>query len=69
MGSTLREGDNQVVQEDFQLIRFDMVSEPSTPGAFLMNEGKEISERDLDKFFTKTDKIDRIFNDILSWDE
>jgi hypothetical protein len=46
-----------------------MVSEPSTPGAFLMNEGKEISERDLDKFFTKTDKIDRIFNDILSWDE
>ena len=69
VGSTLREGDNQVVQEDFQLICFDMVSEPSTPGAFLMNEGKEISERDLDKFFTKTDKIDRIFNDILSWDE
>ena len=69
VGSTLREGDSQVVQEDFQLICFDMVSEPSTPGAFLINEGKEVNMRDLDKFFTKTDKIDRIFNDILSWDE
>ena len=69
VGSTINEGGNQVVQEDFQLICFDMVSEPSTPGAFLMSEGKNVSRSDLDKFFTKSDKIDRIFNDIIDWDQ
>ena len=68
VGSTRREGDTTVVQEDFQLICFDMVSEPSTPGAFMMNEGKKIRTKDLDKFFTKTDRIDRIFNEMLNWE-
>jgi hypothetical protein len=68
VGSTINESGNQIVQDDFQLICFDMVSEPSTPGAFMLNEGKGISTRDLDKHFNKTDKIDRIFNDILMWD-
>lgn len=62
-------GDTDVVQEDFQLICFDMVSEPSTPGAFMMSEGKTVSRRELDNTFTKTDKIDRIFNEILGWDK
>ena len=43
--------DSQIVQEDFQLICFDMVSEPSTPGAFMLREGK-ISQGDLDRHFT-----------------
>jgi len=67
VGSTRRDGDTQVVQDDFQLICFDMVSEPSTPGAYMLREGKEVNRKDLDKFFTKSDKIDRIFNDILRW--
>ena len=69
VGSTVKQGDEQVVQEDFQLICFDMVSEPSTPGAFLMSEGKEVDIDDLDRIFTKTDKVDRIFNEILSWSD
>jgi hypothetical protein len=67
VGSTRRQGDTQVVQDDFQLICFDMVSEPSTPGAFMLREGKEISQQDMEKFFNKTDRVDRIFNDILRW--
>ena len=67
VGSTRSEGNTQVVQDDFQLICFDMVSEPSTTGAFMLREGREISESDLSGYFTDTDKIDRIFNDILSW--
>ena len=47
VGSTRREGDTTIVQEDFQLICFDMVSEPSTPGAFMMNEGKKVQTKDL----------------------
>lgn len=67
VGSTKREGDYQVVQEDFQLICWDFVTEPSTPGAFMVKEGKEINEADLSRVFTKSDRIDRIFNDILDW--
>ena len=43
VGSTRKDGDLDVVQDDFQLICWDFVSEPSTPGAFMMREGKEIS--------------------------
>ena len=63
VGSTRSEGNSQVVQDDFQLICFDMVSEPSTPGA----EGKDVSEDDLRKHFTTSDRIDRIFNEIIEW--
>lgn len=69
VGSTQRNGDNQIVQDDFQLICFDMVSEPSTPGAFMMSEGKKISTRELNKSFNKSDRINRIFNDILRWED
>jgi len=67
VGSTKRQGDTQIVQDDFQLICFDMVSEPSTPGAFMLREGKEISKSEALKNFNNSDKIDRIFNDILRW--
>ena len=68
VGSTQRNGDTQVVQEDFQLICFDMVSEPSTPGAFMLKEGKTVNKKELSKTFNKSDRVDRIFNEILSWD-
>jgi hypothetical protein len=68
VGSTINESGNQIVQDDFQLICFDMVSEPSTPGAFMLNESKGITRKDLDKHFNSSDKIDRIFNDILMWE-
>jgi hypothetical protein len=69
VGSTTSKGDSQVVQDDFQLICFDMVSEPSTPGAYMLQEGKTIQRKELDKFFNRSDKIDRLFNEILSWDK
>tara|TARA_Y100000310_G_C20528792_1_gene737417 strand:+ start:157 stop:765 length:609 start_codon:yes stop_codon:yes gene_type:complete len=67
VGSTRRDGDRQIVQDDFQLICFDMVSEPSTPGAFMLREGKDVSQEEIDNHFTQSDRIDRIFNDILRW--
>ena len=70
VGSTASNGNTQVVQDDFQLICFDMVSEPSTPGAFMtLSEGRSFRREELDNFFNRTDRIDRIFNDILSWDK
>jgi hypothetical protein len=70
VGSTKPEGNLQIVQDDFQLICWDFVSEPSTPGAFMMKEGREISQKQLheiNSFFNKSDKIYRIFNEIGDW--
>jgi hypothetical protein len=67
VGSTKIQGDMQIVQDDFQLICWDFVSEPSTPGAFMMKEGKEVSPQFINNVFNKTDRIDRIFNDIMEW--
>ncbi len=50
------------VQSDFQLICFDIVSEPSTPGAYLFGESKQLST---DVRFTKADRIFRALNDIV----
>ena len=67
VGSTRREGDYQVVQDDFQLICWDFVSEPSTPGAFMMREGVEVRRSELNKLFTKSDRLFRIYNEITEW--
>lgn len=65
VGSVKKQGDHLIVQDDFQLICWDFVSEPSTPGAFMIPEGKRISVNDVKKIFTRTDRIDRILNEIL----
>lgn len=71
VGTTVKDGDYLIVQPDFQLICWDMVSEPSTPGAFMLPEGKNYvltaqDERALKNFFTKEDRIDRILNELLT---
>jgi hypothetical protein len=58
VGTTKKEGDKQVVQDDFQLICWDIVSEPSTPGAFLQ-EGKRVDLVEMRNTFTKSDRIYR----------
>ena len=68
VGSTRNEGDYVVVQDDFQLICWDFVSEPSTPGAFMMREGREITSNEIKKVFKKSDRLYRIYNDITEWD-
>ena len=60
MGSVHESNGNTIVEVDFQLICFDMVSDPSTPGAFMMTEAKKHPN-----IFTKADKLNRIANDIL----
>lgn len=69
VGSTKKEGDYYVVQDDFQLICWDIVSDPSTPGAFMLPEGRKINleaVQSINKLFNKSDRIYRIINDILA---
>ena len=72
MGSVREVNGDTIVEDDFQLICFDIVSEPSTPGAFLNNQagpsrmsvsmstglGKYINE-------SKDSKINNLFKSIL----
>lgn len=71
VGSTKNEGGRAIVQEDFQLICWDIVSEPSTPNAFIMREGRQLTSSELDmlrrKHFTSEYRIDRILTDIVGW--
>ena len=41
VGSLQREGSQNIVQDDFELICFDLVSSPSTPGAYLFKNAEE----------------------------
>ena len=59
LGSTRQERGLTMVEDDFTLICFDLVSEASTPGAYLMKEAKER------EIFGKADRINRALNDIL----
>ena len=51
---------NTIVEDDFNLICFDFVSDPSTIGAFMsLKEGRSVKS-----VFTKADRINRLLNDI-----
>ena len=65
VGSTKKKDGYDIVQDDFQLICWDFVSEPSTPGAFMLTESKILNEVELNKIFTHSDRINRIVNDVL----
>jgi hypothetical protein len=80
VGSVKKQGDYYVVQDDFQLICWDFVSEPSTPGAFMLPggaflpEGRRLSGREVSEvsdYFAENvanvGKFDSILSDILSY--
>ena len=69
MGSVREEAGRTVVEDDFQLICFDMVSEPSTPGAFVSPQADISPDINLyikeSKGFSKQEKLNNIIDDIL----
>lgn len=75
MGSVKQEKGNTIVEDDFQLICFDMVSEPSTPNAFLSPQrGAGVSAgvsvgvgETINKYISegKDNKIDSLIDSIL----
>ena len=66
LGSLQRENNVNVVQDDLQIICWDFVSEPSTPGAFMMAEAKQYDANIVKAVFTKSDFVDRAANEILA---
>jgi hypothetical protein len=62
MGSVSEQKGQTIVEDDFQLICFDFVSEPSTPNAFMMKEAKDLADPNV---ITRADKINRLLNEVL----
>ena len=70
LGSVKQEKGKTIVEDDFQLICFDIVSEPSTPGAYLApSKGPSGVSMDsgINVFLneTKENKIDNLIDSIL----
>ena len=51
---------NTIVEDDFNLICFDFVSDPSTIGAFMSLQ----ENRNVNNIYSKADRINRLLNDI-----
>jgi len=60
LGSVHEQAGKTIVEDDLQLICFDIVSEPSTQGAFM-----QLSESKIKEPFSKADRLNRILNDII----
>ena len=67
LGSVKKEKGETIVEDDFQLICFDMVSEPSTPGAYLSPDNKPDIGTGIDVYLkeSKSNKIDDLIDSIL----
>ena len=63
MGSVKEERGKTIVEDDFTLICFDIVSDPSTENAWMLPQ--QVNENKVRNNFTKQDKINRALNDIL----
>jgi hypothetical protein len=65
MGSVKQEKGNTIVEDDFQLICFDMVSEPSTPGAWVGPTPDVNKEINVYIKESKDNKVDSLIDSIL----
>ena len=65
LGSTKDKDGKTFVEDDFQLICFDFVSEASTPGAYLEEDVTESLQRKINNVVTKSDRINRALNELF----
>ena len=61
----MQEGDGQTVQNDFELIAFDFVSNPSTHGAFMHPLKEGVGKQPEGRTCGRYCKVESIINDII----
>jgi len=67
LGSLEESVDGDVVQDDLHLICWDFVSEPSTPGAWMMKESKEYTRSELKHIISRQQRVTTSAAEILSF--
>jgi len=63
LGSVEQKSGRTMVQDDFQLICFDIVSDPSTPGAYMKVTENKIPEL---QEISKKEKINKLLSEIIN---
>lgn len=67
LGSVSHEEKGDIVGDDLFLICWDFVSEPSTPGAWMMKEAREYTRSEVKKLLTRQQRVQSAANEILSF--
>ena len=62
LGSVKEQNGNTIVEDDYQIVCYDVVSDPSTTGAFMSLVENKVP---MSKVFTKADRLNRKLNAIL----
>jgi hypothetical protein len=57
LGSVRESNGNTIVEDDFSLVCFDFVSDPSTTGAFMMKESKGSQKDEIQRLNEKLDRL------------
>jgi hypothetical protein len=65
VGSVKSVSGKDLVQEDFELIAFDFVSSPSTPGAYLFKEGRDMARKGMIPLKEESGKVLKLDNENL----
>lgn len=66
LGSVISSEEGDVVQDDLHLICWDFVSEPSTPGAWMLKESREYSREEIKQIISKQERINQAATELLS---
>jgi len=68
LGSVTNNGQADIVQDDLHFICWDFVSNPSTTGAYMFKEAKEIDPKLLKQIYSRDYRLDRLSNDLIRLD-
>lgn len=67
LGSIEESTEGDVVQDDLHLICWDFVSEPSTPGAWMMKESKEYTRSEIKQIISRQQRVMTSASEILNF--
>ena len=67
LGSVSQEHEGDVVGEDLHFICWDFVSEPSTPGAWMMKESRDYTRQEIKEILSRQERISLATNELLSF--
>ena len=67
LGSVNKDSDGDIVQDDLFFICWDFVSEPSTPGAWMMKESKDYSRNELKEIFSRQQRVSMAATELINF--
>jgi hypothetical protein len=67
LGSVETSHEGDVVQDDLHFICWDFVSEPSTPGAWMMREAREYTKEEAKKIISKQQRVEFAIGQVLDF--